>query len=601
VADERLRIRIEADAERAEQELKTLADLSEELTDDELSIVVAMKTEAAEANLKSLLKQMQQAEDPVDLKVLTVGVKQAQDQLEQLRKTADDLPPVDLDTRKATQGLDDVTRSADGSRSVLANMIGNTTQDLGALGGVAGSAGVAIGQMGEYMADAKFSGEGMGSVVKNFAGIAGPMIALSAGVLAATKAWEAYNSRTKETRRLTAKLSGDLADVTGSLDDVEASLGDNTDAWSLMNRALAENTDEFPKVARALGALGVPVEDLSRTLNDMEVDSRATWQALAEGAGVPRDIAAGFAEAGAEGESFKEIFNLLAGTGLQGAAEKYRPIIEAIEEVDDASQKFLLETTAHNELLNRSAADATAGLVEMARAAVGPDGTELEAWERFVELQTAVDVGAGLVKTGIGGAATNVRDYATAAVEARTANEDLRESLFGSADAGVEAGRTWSDLNDDVTAFRGITDPTRADVESLNDSVFNYADAQVAAAGTTRATAEGARIYKTALSVAAGVLGDEMNPELQAYIDKANAVPDTAVTTVTADTAAAKADLDALTAARTVYIDVAARGLTNFTSAVTGAINSALGAGRSTQSQAARYVWRNGRYVEVGG
>ena len=40
------------------------------------------------------------------------------------------------------------------SRSVLANMVGNATQDLGALGGVAGSAGVAIGQMGEYMADA---------------------------------------------------------------------------------------------------------------------------------------------------------------------------------------------------------------------------------------------------------------------------------------------------------------------------------------------------------------------------------------------------------------------------------------------------------------
>ena len=76
--------------------------------------------------------------------------------------------------------LDDASR---GAKSALANMIGNASQDLGALSGVAGSAGVAIGQMAEYAADARLSGQGFGSVLKSMAGVAAPI----AGIAVATK------------------------------------------------------------------------------------------------------------------------------------------------------------------------------------------------------------------------------------------------------------------------------------------------------------------------------------------------------------------------------------------------------------------------------
>jgi len=77
-------------------------------------------------------------------------------------------------------GLDETTDAARGANSALANMVGNTAQDLGELGGVAGSSGVLIGQMAEYMSDAKLSGQAFGSVMKDFAKIVGPVAALAA-------------------------------------------------------------------------------------------------------------------------------------------------------------------------------------------------------------------------------------------------------------------------------------------------------------------------------------------------------------------------------------------------------------------------------------
>jgi hypothetical protein len=96
------------------------------------------------------------------------------------------------------QRIDSSARSAGSSASVLANAVGNTTQDLAAMGGIAGTTGVALGQMGEYMVDAKNSGEGLGSVVRNFAKVAGPIAALSAGMLAFSQGAKQAKERTDD-------------------------------------------------------------------------------------------------------------------------------------------------------------------------------------------------------------------------------------------------------------------------------------------------------------------------------------------------------------------------------------------------------------------
>jgi Tfp pilus assembly major pilin PilA len=93
--------------------------------------------------------------------------------------------------------LDEVSKSADSSKSALANMVGNSTQSMGQLLGVTGDLGVGIGQMGEYIADAAFEGEGLASVLGSFVKIAGPMAALAA---ATALVGEVMSSRGKSSK-----------------------------------------------------------------------------------------------------------------------------------------------------------------------------------------------------------------------------------------------------------------------------------------------------------------------------------------------------------------------------------------------------------------
>ena len=105
--------------------------------------------------------------------------------------------------------IDDSVR---GSRSVLANMIGNATQDLGALAGVAGSAGVAIGQMGEYMADATLNGQGLRSVVGDFVKVAGPVAALTAAIGVTSAVIGEFRRESEEAEKRTKALGDAMKD-----------------------------------------------------------------------------------------------------------------------------------------------------------------------------------------------------------------------------------------------------------------------------------------------------------------------------------------------------------------------------------------------------
>jgi hypothetical protein len=168
--------------------------------------------------------------------------------------------------------LDQVGKSADSSKSVLANMVGNASQDLGALGGIAGSAGVAIGQMGEYMADAAFSGEGMKSVVKSFAAVAGPVAALSAGIFLVTSAVEAFSAPGKAAAERTKELgeamqnTGDdsiaFADVlrenAGALEDF---IADSNDPLGSFGTAVDEIGSKIPIIGSNFKEAGVNVID----------------------------------------------------------------------------------------------------------------------------------------------------------------------------------------------------------------------------------------------------------------------------------------------------------------------------------------------------
>lgn len=160
---------------------------------------------------------------------MKAGAAEAEGALDRLKGSAD----------TASVGVDKVRDSGDQSRSVLANMVGNSTQDLASLGGVAGTAGMALGQFGEYATEGNISMQGL---IKT----AGPMVLITAAVMGATKALGAMKQGAEDVKRQTEMLVG----VQGQLADGQ---------YEAAARGLAE---EYKGTIFMLQKYGLGVQDL---------------------------------------------------------------------------------------------------------------------------------------------------------------------------------------------------------------------------------------------------------------------------------------------------------------------------------------------------
>lgn len=170
---------------------------------------------------------------------------------------------------KTAGEVDKLSDSARGANSALANMIGNSAQDLGALSGVAGSAGVALGQMAEYASDAAVGGEALGSALKSMALVAGPIAALTLGVQAIS--W--WLNRGKESQK-------ELEDATKGV--VEALRQANE-----QGKGLAEGLDESAKTVteKLLEGLGGKSQSVVASLKSMRVEYADIVKAFRDGDG----------------------------------------------------------------------------------------------------------------------------------------------------------------------------------------------------------------------------------------------------------------------------------------------------------------------------
>ena len=170
---------------------------------------------------------------------------------------------VDADAMRAAAGrakasIDDIGKSAGSSKSVLANMVGNATQDLGALSGVAGSAGVAIGQMGEYMADAAAQGEAFGSIAGNFLKVAGPVAAISLGVGLLTTVFGNMAKSAEEAKKRAEEFAKAVEQSGGNVDAAFAKLaeaGNFDDLIDDLDR-LGVSFEQFVELSKG-GALAI--------------------------------------------------------------------------------------------------------------------------------------------------------------------------------------------------------------------------------------------------------------------------------------------------------------------------------------------------------
>lgn len=311
------------------------------LESDEARIILTVETARLNGQLDATKRRLEGLEgDELTVQMRLVGsveenlrdVKALYDQLDgktgtvRLEANTSDL---DAGLTRARTGIDDVGRSASSSRSVLANMVGNSTQDLGALGGIAGSTGVAIGQMGEYMADASADGDKFSTILRNFGKVAVPIAAVAAGIQVLAQG----SKQAKESAEDLAEAFEDLTSATN--EQVLATL-----AQSFLDAAVHGN-------------------DLRETYNDLAQDNIIGARRLLDVA-----LAAGATE---------EQMTFLT-DAISNAERAAAQAADSQERYGDA-----LDTTTTAATGTRDAADLIASSIELARSNVerfGDDGVE---------------------------------------------------------------------------------------------------------------------------------------------------------------------------------------------------------------------------------
>ena len=163
-----------------------------------------------------------------------------------------------VDTTQAEQGVGHVREQAEGAKSALANMVGNTAQDLGQLGGVAGSSGVAIGQLSEYFVDAANKGGGLGAVLSSFAGPAGiatlALTALSVGLPLVIDALTGVSDQ----ERIAKETTDDLTKAFHGLDSASSDL-----RFTAIAEDIRKLINDTPTLTGHINDLGVSASDIA--------------------------------------------------------------------------------------------------------------------------------------------------------------------------------------------------------------------------------------------------------------------------------------------------------------------------------------------------
>ena len=339
--------------------------------------------------------------------------------------------------------IDDSVR---GSRSVLANMVGNATQDLGALGGIAGSAGVAIGQMGEYMADATLNGQGLRSVVGDFVKVAGPVAALTAAIGVTSAVIGEFRRESEEAEERTKALGDAMKDTADdslgfadvlredekALRDFTAATNDPLGTFGVgVDRLLGKIplvggvfNDAEQDIVSAAGRAGVSIYDLAKQIEDGgKVGGEFTKQlldALAAGKITEAEYAAlnemigKYADSAADAREMTKLFNV-------DQAELNALLKEMLLQEDPLSRfgdkwKIVMEDMADGTIDTKEAADAANFLAEQ----LGKEVPEVlaiagQAWD---DNKAAVEDWADATRAAVEESKQFVLDYADAIKEA---------------------------------------------------------------------------------------------------------------------------------------------------------------------------------------
>lgn len=520
-------IEISADGGKAEKEVKSLGERLEDLTDREQEIVLKASVAQAEDDLKRLERSLRGVRDMTDdeLQIRLRAIDNATEDLEEARRLRDDLNGKDVEInvdvnqagRQSLQGLkgdlDGVHDSGDQSRSVLANMAGNTAQDLGEVGGVVGSLGVGLGQLAEYATEGNIK-------LSNLAKVAGPMAGLAAaGLVVQTvfagieteKAFKAeqverFTDALKEGRSVLQVINDELRE-TGKLSYVGSGglldLGKETKDLTAVARDAGLSYEQFLKVLQDADAPDRFREKVRALREEQEkTDIISQRNALAEQAVIYGELARGVGQ-------YQESIGLAT-----------------------TQQQELNEWIGNNAAANREQAriygEVSSGVLaardteEERTAALSESGSIIDdARQRDADLAAAREESA-----------QKARDAQQAELDLIAVRRSAADATFALQDAQDKFAQTTQSLNEDVKLAKGDQEALNQVYRDAARDGIAVADAQVRLAQeqaktigvTLNAKDTMALFNRTALEQAAALDGPAQQALID-YIAQVNNVP----------------------------------------------------------------------------
>lgn len=380
-----------------------------------------------------------------EIRVDVVAEDDASDVLERIAGTADELEtgvdvPVVADTgaaesdlsrlkakaNDAGDGIREIGVEADGAQNAMANMVGNTAQDMGELAGVSGTAGVALGQIAEFAADGNVA-------LKNLVKVAGPMAAL--GIATAVISREMEKAAATEAFK-TEQVQGWVNAMREGATLTEAIVQNYTEAGKVEALNVFGQTRD---ITADLAALNVTVEEYAQ-LARMGADQTRAWG--------DAQIAAG-----ADAEA--------VGRVMIGAATTHANLGTAQRQARVDAEVFGREL------------DETADAADRLTAAYDILTGRLDDESSYLNAQEAIDA----VNDAMADAMTATADYGAESEEAQDANRRLAQQLANSK----------SSVLDYAGAVAGIPPEQATEITALIDQgKFREAELRLQAIEQTR-------------------------------------------------------------------------------------------------------------------
>lgn len=402
----------------------------------------ALKRAGSSLDVADVLPQLQRLglsfdEITQDADKLAVSLKQ----LDDVKATG--LKDLDSTAPGLATKLDEVNKSADSSKNALANMVGNSVQDVTGLGG---ALGVALGQLAEFGADAKLAGEGTASIAKGLAGVAGPMALLYVATQALGNVMSRFGDSQKRTTESVQRWEDALEgsdDATEAYADSLRDLGkvtlDVTRAQSGLENTVAELDSHWYStgigvslLTKLLGASDEETKDLTASLNQAGV-TVDRWADLAAGGADELERFAGF----------------LAKTNL--SADEQEDILTGLSQAQADHAKATANDTVANEFFGESSEEKSERLEEEKRALDEARKAEEEATRAAKEHRIAIaDANVELLEATSmfaemgrrGDAISAIFDLGNAPLDAASATRDIAEGIAGLAESakGIKIG-----------------------------------------------------------------------------------------------------------------------------------------------------------------